>query len=87
MMNEVGDVFPCEILTQSMGNVRGADYDFQKIFYSDDADRIRAGIHKTKCYCSHECYFVTNILFNPLMFGKVARQFLELPGREPAVRT
>lgn len=82
VMNEIGEVFPCEILSDSMGNVRDAGYDFKKIFYSAEADRVRAKIHKTKCYCSHECYFVTNILFNPMMSGRVARQFLELPGRK-----
>ena len=87
VMNEVGDIFPCEILSDSMGNVRDAGYDFRKIFFSEAADRVRANIHKTRCYCSHECYFVTNILFNPLMYGQVAREFLELPGREPAVRS
>ena len=78
VMNEEGDVFPCEILSDSMGNVRDADYDFMKVYFSEKADRIRAKINRTKCYCSHECYFVTNILFNPLMYGRVARQYLEL---------
>ncbi len=85
VMNEVGDVFPCEILTDKMGNVRESGYDFPKIFFSEEADRIRAKINNTRCYCSHECYFVTNILFNPLMFGQVARQYLKLPGHSRAV--
>lgn len=84
VMNEVGDIFPCEILSDKMGNVREAGYDFRKVFFSEQADQVRAKINKTKCYCSHECYFVTNILFNPLMSGKVIRQYLELPGRSRA---
>jgi MoaA/NifB/PqqE/SkfB family radical SAM enzyme len=80
VMNEVGDVFPCEILSDSMGNVRDNGYDFMKVFLSEQADAVRAKINATKCYCSHECYFVTNILFNPLMYGQVIRQYLELPG-------
>ncbi|MEK6537350.1 MAG: radical SAM protein [Actinomycetota bacterium] len=80
VMNEVGDIFPCEILTDKMGNVRESGYDFPKVFFSEQADRVRAKINNTKCYCSHECYFVTNILFNPLMCGQVIRQYLELPG-------
>ncbi|MHB9111234.1 MAG: radical SAM protein [Thermoleophilia bacterium] len=84
VMNEVGDIFPCEILADRMGNVREAGYDFRKVFLSEQADRVRARINRTKCYCSHECYFVTNILFNPLMSGQVIRQYLELPGRSRA---
>lgn len=87
VMNEVGDVFPCEILPEKMGNVREAGYDFKKIFNSEQADRVRAKIHNTKCYCSHECYFVTNILFNPMMYGKVARQFLQLGNRKERAKT
>lgn len=81
VMNEEGEVFPCEILTESMGNVRDAGYDFPQVFRSDKANRVRAKINSTKCYCSHECYFVTNILFNPVMYGQVARQYLELMAR------
>jgi len=84
VMNEVGDIFPCEILSDKMGNVREAGYDFRKVFFSEQADQVRAKINRTQCYCSHECYFVTNILFNPLMSGQVIRQYLELPGRSRA---
>lgn len=87
VMNEEGDVFPCEILTESMGNVRDAGYDLMKVFRSEKADRIRAQINRTKCYCTHECYFVTNILFNPLRYGQVAKEYLELTGEaSPAVK-
>lgn len=84
VMSEVGDIYPCEILSDRMGNVREAGYDFRKVFYSEQADQVRAKISRTRCYCSHECYFVTNILFNPLMSGQVIRQYLELPGRSRA---
>ncbi|MBE0429576.1 MAG: radical SAM protein [Thermoleophilia bacterium] len=78
VMTEEGDIFPCEMLSDSMGNVRDAGYDLMKVFRSEEADNVRSLINRTKCYCSHECYFVTNILFNPLMLGQVARQYLEL---------
>lgn len=78
VMGEEGDIYPCEILHDSMGNVRDAGYDLGKVFFSEQADRIRARINDSRCYCSHECYFVTNILFNPRMYGRVARQYLEL---------
>ena len=81
VMNEVGDVFPCEILLDAMGNIREFDYDFRKLFHSEQADRVRAKIHRSRCYCSHECYFVTNILFNPLMYGQVAGRYLQLAGK------
>jgi MoaA/NifB/PqqE/SkfB family radical SAM enzyme len=87
VMNEVGDVFPCEILPDKMGNVREADYDFKRVYNSEQADRVRAKIHRTKCYCSHECYFVTNILFNPMMYGQVAKELLQLSGKGPKAQS
>ncbi len=81
VMNEVGGVFPCEILSDLMGNVRDNGYDLMRVFRSAEADAVRARINKTRCYCSHECYFVTNILFNPRMYGQVIRQYMELPGQ------
>lgn len=78
VMGEEGDIYPCEILEDSMGNVRDAGYDFNKVFFSERADQIRARINRSQCYCTHECYFVTNILFNPRMYGKVGKQYLEL---------
>jgi MoaA/NifB/PqqE/SkfB family radical SAM enzyme len=82
VMDEVGDVFPCEILSEKMGNIREFDYDFAKLIHSPEADRVRADIHRSQCYCSHECYFVTNILFNPLMYGRVLRQYLQLANKK-----
>ena len=29
-----GDVYPCEILEEPLGNLRDADYDFRKIWFS-----------------------------------------------------
>ncbi len=83
VMNEVGDVFPCEILDCPMGNVRDSGYDLMKVFSSAAADSVRAKINSSRCYCSHECYFVTNILFNPMMYGRLIKQFAALrqPGR------
>jgi MoaA/NifB/PqqE/SkfB family radical SAM enzyme len=78
VMTEEGDVFPCEILSDSFGNVRDFDYDLMRVFRSEQADKVRAKIHNSRCYCSHECYFVTNILFNPMMCGQVAKQYLAL---------
>ncbi len=85
VMNEVGEVFPCEILDSSMGNVRQSGYDLMKVLRSRAAGSVRAKIDSSRCYCSHECYYVTNILFNPLTYGRLMRQFMSLPqpGRQP----
>jgi MoaA/NifB/PqqE/SkfB family radical SAM enzyme len=53
-----GDVRLCE-LTEVIGNVRSANYDFRTIWFSEDANRQR---EKTKkCACTHACFLSTGI--------------------------
>ncbi|HJP17024.1 MAG TPA: radical SAM protein [Nitrospinota bacterium] len=65
VMYEDGDVFPCELLDQKIGNIRDFDYDFGALWNSEKNKRIRSFIKDTKCFCTHECFLTTNILFNP----------------------
>lgn len=64
VMTEEGDLYPCEILDKKIGNIRDVDYNFKKLWYSDNAEEIRRFIKDTKCYCTYECAITTNILFN-----------------------
>ena len=52
-INYDGGVWPCCVLgyDREMGNLREYDYDFQKLWYSDNAKEIRAFIKSKKCAC------------------------------------
>ena len=76
MLSEIGDVYPCEILTDSFGNVRDFGYDMGKVVLSARANEIRQFIKKGRCFCTHECYFMTNILFSPGLYPALAREYL-----------
>ncbi len=78
VITECGDVFPCEILSETLGNVRVYDCDIKKLLLTDKAGGVVSSITDRKCYCTHECYFMTNILFNPALYPAVAREYLEL---------
>ncbi|MDH4233151.1 MAG: radical SAM protein [Nitrospirota bacterium] len=78
VLSETGDVYPCEILTESFGNVRDYNYDMRKVSQSDSAKKIIDSIRNKKCYCTHECYFMTNILFNPGLYPSLAREYIQL---------
>lgn len=72
VLSESGDLHSCEERPeQSFGNVRDAGYDVQRMLRTRRADRIRDGIAEGRCHCSHECNFLTNILFNPLMHPRL----------------
>src|SRR5208337_58641 len=78
VITECGDVFPCEILSETFGNVRVYDGDITKLLRADKAGEVIRSIADRKCYCTHECYFMTNILFNPVLYPAVAKEYLAL---------
>ncbi|MBI5025863.1 MAG: radical SAM protein [Nitrospirae bacterium] len=78
VLTETGDVYPCESLNRKMGNVRDCDYNMGKVLRSAGAKKVIHSIQKNGCYCSHECYFMTNILFNPRMYPALAKEYLQL---------
>lgn len=78
VLTEKGDVYPCELLTEKMGNVREHGYSIPELLKTDQARLVISDVEKGGCYCSHECYFMTNILFNPGTYGKLIREYLSL---------
>jgi radical SAM protein with 4Fe4S-binding SPASM domain len=75
---ENGDVYPCEILAERFGNVRDHDYDLRKVMRSEEAGKILDAIRSEQCFCTHECYFMTNTLFNPRLYPALAREYIRL---------
>jgi len=65
-------------LPQSFGNLRDFDYDFEKIWKSQKAKKVREWILKTRCACTHECFLTTNILFSPKIYPQLLGQLVQL---------
>jgi len=65
ILRENGDVFPCEMLSAKMGNLKDFDFNLKKLWRSKNANRVRQQIKKTKCFCTYECAMTLNTLFNP----------------------
>jgi len=78
VLTETGEVYPCEMLSRRMGSVRDYDYDMRALVRSDEARSAVGRIRATECHCSHECYFMTNILFNPRLYPALLRESLKL---------
>ncbi len=81
VLNEAGEVFPCELLTASFGNVRDFGYDMRRVMASKTSGTVVESIRRDGCYCTHECYLMTNILFNPLMYPPLMKEYLQLHHR------
>lgn len=69
------NVYPCE-LYKKMGNLKDFDFDFKKLWFSADAEKVRKEIAERKCWCAHSCFWFVNILFNPRLYPAMARYFI-----------
>jgi MoaA/NifB/PqqE/SkfB family radical SAM enzyme len=73
-----GDVMACELRDDRLGNIRDFDYDFRKLWLSDRSKAIAKDIIDNKCFCSHECFMSTNILFNPRSYPRLMGEVVKL---------
>lgn len=78
VVTETGDVFPCESFSAKIGNVRADGYDLREIMRSPEAQEARASIRAEKCYCTHECYMMMNILFNLRLYPQLLKEYAAL---------
>jgi MoaA/NifB/PqqE/SkfB family radical SAM enzyme len=78
VMTEVGEIHPCELLTDSFGNVRDFDYDIEQVVNTSQAKLSIADIESESCFCTHECNLMTNILLNPKFLPSLAREYSAL---------
>jgi len=78
VLTEAGDVYPCELFTGSMGNIKDFGYDIGRLLKGERAESVLRKIKETGCHCTHECYMMTNILFNPRTYPSLLKEYLRL---------
>lgn len=78
VMYENGDVCACEVKNLKLGNIREADYQLKKIWFSQAAVQSRKWIKQNRCFCTHECFFNFNVLFNLRIIPKLFKEWLKL---------
>jgi radical SAM protein with 4Fe4S-binding SPASM domain len=64
VLSEDGNVFGCELIERSLGNVREVGYDFRKIREGEAARSFREQKVAISCKCTHECNTRTMLLFD-----------------------
>ena len=62
-----GDVSVCEA-HKPLGNIR--EKAFKEIWYSEEADKLRASIRAKECYCTNEIFLWPSITFQPRQLTK-----------------
>jgi MoaA/NifB/PqqE/SkfB family radical SAM enzyme len=78
VLTESGDVYPCEILAERFGNIRDHDCDMGKLLRSAKGRAVLESLSDNECFCTHECNFITNILFNPRLYPALVKECLQL---------
>ena len=80
VLTESGDLYPCEDFSPQMkfGNIRENEYDLQRILKGERTRKVLDFIADKGCHCTHECYFMTNILFNPGRYPALLKEYLQL---------
>ena len=78
-INYDGEVWPCCVLgySQPMGFLRENNYDFQKVWHSDQAKKVRKYIKDKNCACPLANQAYSNILCSPKYLLKAAKNVLK----------
>ncbi len=82
IVSETGDVYPCEILGKTMGNLRDFDFDLSAVLRTRESKELVKWIVDTKCKCSFECALAANVVWNASTYPKLAVSAIKNIGRE-----
>jgi len=65
-LNYNGDIWPCCVLgyPHSMGNIREYNFDYEKLYNSDNAKKVRKYIKDKNCYCPLANQSYSNMIIN-----------------------
>lgn len=78
VLSEEGNVFPCEVLTDCLGNVRESNYDIPAILHTAKARELQKKITDTCCFCTWECAIHNNIISTRSLYPSLALDWLKI---------
>ncbi len=86
-----GEVWPCCVRADNIRNLRDVDYDFKRVWFSPEAERVRRSIRNKECHCPLANASYTNMLMHAPTLArvstKVALTSLPIIKRATSVRT
>lgn len=75
VIDPYGNVQLCELLDK-VGNLRDANFNFDRVWFSEKANKQRKFIKNKGCYCTHCIFQNTNILFNIKKYPKLLKRMI-----------
>ena len=82
VVSETGEVFPCEILDKSMGNLRDYDFDLHQLMSDQKTKELANWIVESKCKCTFECALAANVVWNFSNYPKLIKSALKNIGQK-----
>jgi len=76
LIDDVGDVYPCEYLNYKIGNLKNNDYDIYKILKSKKFKECRELVAKNNCVCTWDCAIMSSFVFNIFEYPKILKQLI-----------
>lgn len=81
IINEIGEVFPCEPLWDSLGNLRKDDYDIGKIINSDQMRAFNEKMFREKCNCHWGLVLSNALIYKPRYYPKILNEMMKITAR------
>ena len=78
VINEVGDVFPCEPLWSKVGNLRDNEYNLNDILKSSKMRNFRKEKNEGKCSCLWGLPMSNNILYSPRYYPALITNMVKM---------
>lgn len=76
VISETGEVFPCEILAEKLGDLREHDYNIASIMKSDQAKDVLDFIRAGKCSCTMDCNAISNAVYSPSLYLRALKKYI-----------
>lgn len=87
VMDELGNVNPCEILPSKFGygNIRNYNMDINLMWKEQKIKKIQSRIKKEKCFCTWECAQLNSIAFSAKGIFNMFKHALKIKERRKAI--
>jgi MoaA/NifB/PqqE/SkfB family radical SAM enzyme len=83
IIKETGEVYPCEILGRSMGNLRDYNFELRSLLARPSNLELLRWIEDSGCHCSFECALAANVLWGKSSLRKLISSFIRNIGANP----
>lgn len=81
VIDERGEVWPCEVLGRSFGNLRSADFRLGDLMARPESRALVRSIARGGCHCSWECAIPVSLIFSARGLARIGRTRLQWRGR------